>query len=255
MARVFTVLFSVLILSCTDSDNAVNKLSAVLADSILQTRWKAVAVVKDSIREGDLILRCGNDFASASLSDFSQHEKLYSHSGIALLSEGTMYVYSNMAGDINPDDIMRRDIVDSFISPVNNIALGVYRYNITKEELNTLKEIVIEYYANKLLFDMNFDLSTDDKMYCAEMIAKAVEKATNNRITIPKSEVNNELRQKYLKMAVQKKIVPSLKSGEHREYWGIDNLYLNPYCREVTKVVFDKPQTPAKFPEPENSRH
>ena len=103
---------------------------------------------------------------------------------------------------------------------------------------------------------MNFDLSTDNKMYCAEMIAKSVEKATANRILIPKSSITNELRQKYLKLALQKKVIPSAKSGEQqREYWSIDNLYMNPYCKEVIKVVFGKPQTPIKFPTAENYEH
>ena len=102
---------------------------------------------------------------------------------------------------------------------------------------------------------MNFDLSTDDKMYCAEMIAKSVEQASSNRILIPKSLVNDELRKKYLKMALQKKVIPDAKSVDQREYWSIDNLYLNSHCREVIKIVFGKPQTPIKFPTPENYQH
>ena len=49
------------------------------------------------------------------------------------MDNGTMYIYSNMAGDINPDEIMRRDIVDSFITPVHNVAVGIYRYDITTD--------------------------------------------------------------------------------------------------------------------------
>src|SRR4030095_17219264 len=111
------------------------------------------------------ILRCGNDFISESLSDFSQQEKLYSHSGVAMVDDGMLYVYSNMAGDINPDEIMRRDNIDSFITPVNNVAVGVYRYDINNEELQRLKTIVNDYYISKLQFDMNFDLTTNNKMY------------------------------------------------------------------------------------------
>jgi len=99
---------------------------------------------------------------------------------------------------------------------------------------------------------MNFDLATDNKMYCAEMIAKSIQQATDNRILVPKSEVNDDLRQKYLKIALDKKIIPSAKSVEQREYWSIDNLYLNQHCREVIKVIFGEPQKPIKFPEPEN---
>jgi Permuted papain-like amidase enzyme, YaeF/YiiX, C92 family len=211
-----------------------------------------INVVADSIYEGDLVLRCGNDFTSETLRDFSQQEKLYSHSGIALMNDGIMYIYSNMAGDLNPDEVMRRDNVDSFLTPANNVAAGVYRYDISSEELQKLKAIIEDHYNKKLQFDMNFDLSTDNKMYCAEMIAKSVQQATANRIQIPKSLVNDELRQKYLKMALQKKVVPSAKSVDQREYWSIDNLYLNSHCKEIKKVIFGAPQKPVKFPTPEN---
>lgn len=241
-----------IIIACTDNDEIANAKPVPLPDSVLNERWKVIKSLKDSIKEGDLVLRCGNDMTSESLRDFSQKEKLYSHSGIALMHNGEMLIYSNMAGDINPDEIMRRDNVDSFLTPANNIVAGVYRYELSDEELRKLKTIVEAHYTNKLQFDMNFDLSSDNKMYCAEMIAKSVQQATANRIMIPKSEVNDELRQKYLKIALQKKIIPSAKSVEQREYWSIDNLYLNSHCREVQKVIFGEPQKPIKFPTPEN---
>jgi hypothetical protein len=245
----------VIAFSCADKSESAGAKPIPFPDSILNERWKVIQMVKDSIREGDLVLRCGNDMTSQSLRDFSQVEKLYSHSGIALMHNGEMLIYSNMAGDINPDEVMRRDNLDSFLTPANNIAAGVYRYDLTAEELEKLKSIVEVHYVNKLQFDMNFDLSTNNKMYCAEMIAKSIQQATTNRITIPKSEVNDELRQKYLKIALQKKIIPSAKSVEQREYWSIDNLYLNSHCREVQKVIFGEPQKPIKFPTPENYEH
>ena len=239
--------------ACSDNtDNASAKKPGPLPDSLLSERWKLINTVTDSIREGDLILRCGNDFISESLSDFSQQEKLYSHSGVAIMDNGTMYVYSNMAGDINPDEIMRRDPVDSFISPVHNIAVGIYRYDITDPELEKLRAIIHNHYNNKLPFDMNFDLSTDDKMYCAEMIAKSVGQATGSRISFSKSLITPALKEKYLKKLLEKKVIPSAKVADQREYLALDNLYLNPYCREIKKIVFGKPQTPIKFPTPEN---
>ena len=242
--------------ACTDNgENTSAKKPSPLPDSLLKERWKLMNTVKDSIRDGDLVLRCGNDFISESLSDFSQTEKLYSHSGVAIMDNGTMYIYSNMAGDINPDEIMRRDMVDSFITPVHNVAVGIYRYDITTTELEKLRNIIHEHYINKLQFDMNFDLATDDKMYCAEMIAKAVESATNKRIIFSKSLINDELKGKYLKKLLQRKIVPSEKMADQKEYYALDNLYLNPHCHEVSKIIFGKPNTPIKFPTPENYQH
>ena len=251
--HVFIFLLVSLVIACSDGgNNTITVKPTPLPDSVLNERWKVINRVKDSIREGDLILRCGNDFISESLSDFSQQEKLYSHSGIAIMDDEIMYVYSNMAGDINPDEIMRRDNIDSFITPVNNVAVGIYSYYITNEELEKLKKIIHTHYLNKLPFDMNFDLSTNDKMYCAELIAKAVEDATSKRIVFSKSLINNALKEKYMKKLLEKKIIPSAKMADQREYLALDNLYFNPHCREVEKIVFGRPQTPVKFPVPEN---
>ena len=254
--HIFIFLLASLAIACSDNGNSKPVAKPTpLPDSVLNERWKIINEIKDSIREGDLVLRCGNDFVSESLSDFSQQEKLYSHSGIAIMNDGIMYVYSNMAGDINPDEIMRRDNIDSFITPANNIAVGIYRYDISKVELDKLKTIIQTHYTNKLPFDMNFDLATNDKMYCAEMIAKAVEDATSKRIIFSKSLINNALKDKYLKKLLEKKIVPSAKVADQKEYFALDNLYFNPHCREVKKIIFGKPQTPVKFPVPENYDH
>ncbi len=254
--NILILLLLFFVIACTDhGDDGKTLKSVALADSVVKERWKIIHTIKDSIRDGDLILRCGNDLTSASFRDFSQQEKLYSHSGIALKYDGIMYVYSNMAGDINPNELMRRDEVDSFLTPANNVAVGVYRYDITNEELRKLKAIINDHYVNELGFDMNFNLATDDKMYCAEMIAKTVESATNNRIIFSKSLINEELKGKYLKKLLERKIVPSAKMADQKEYYGLDNLYLNPHCREVSKIIFGRPGAPVKFPAPENYQH
>lgn len=254
--NILILLLLFFVVACTDhGDDSKAFKSVALDDSVVKERWKIIHTIKDSIRDGDLILRCGNDLTSASFRDFSQQEKLYSHSGIALKYDRIMYVYSNMAGDINPSEIMRRDEVDSFLTPANNVAVGVYRYDITNEELRKLKAIINDHYVNELGFDMNFNLATDDRMYCAEMIAKTVESATNNRIIFSKSLINEELKGKYLKKLLERKIVPSAKMANQKEYYALDNLYLNPYCREVSKIIFGKPTTPIKFPAPENYQH
>lgn len=253
MKKIFLPALLFVIVACTDAgDTAGVKHPVTLPDSVLAERWMAINQIKDSIREGDLVLRCGNDNISESLRDFSQQEKLYSHSGIAFLHQGIMHVYSNMAGDINPDEIMRRDLIDSFITPANNVAVGVYRFDLSIKEIQKLKEILETHYVNKLQFDMNFDLSTDHKMYCAELIAKSVETASDKRIKFSKSKINKALKEKYLKKLLEKKIVPSGKIAEQREYLALDNLYLNPHCREVRKIVFGEPQKPVKFPTAEN---
>src|SRR5215204_1481448 len=149
MKKIYLFISLVLfILGCSDNENEQVATFSPLSESMLNERWKVIDKMKESISEGDLILRCGNDYASYTLCDFNQQEKLYSHSGIALMNNGVMYVYSNMAGDLNPDEVMRRDEIDSFLTPADNVAAGVYRYDISNKELEKLKTIVNDHYKN-----------------------------------------------------------------------------------------------------------
>lgn len=246
------IFFSVLLAGCMGT-NEKNYEKPVILASEMNKRWEIVNSIKDSVQEGDLVVRCGNDQTSFTLSDFSQQEKLYSHSGIAIKGEDNrIYIYHNMAGELNPGEIMRRDPVDSFLTPGNNVAFGVYRYDLSGNEKEKLRSIVYRHFQNKLQFDMNFDLESDDKMYCVEMIAKSINEATRGRIVFSKSQVNKELKQKYMKMALQKKVIPSPRAAEQREYLAIDNLYLNPHCRKVYRHEFEVNKGLISIPPPEN---
>ncbi len=60
---------------------------------------------------------------------------------------------------------------------------------------------------------MNFDLSTNDKMYCAEMIAKAVEDATSKRISFFKEFNKQCTERKISKKITGEKNNPFSKNG------------------------------------------
>ena len=47
-------------------------------------------------------------------------------------------------------------------------------------QIGRLHTIVKRYYKEAAKFDLDFDLSTDDKLYCAEFVYKAVREATGD---------------------------------------------------------------------------
>ncbi|RZL61919.1 MAG: hypothetical protein EOO93_11385 [Pedobacter sp.] len=67
-------------------------------------------------------------------------------------------------------------------------------------------------------------------MYCAEIILKALKQSTQNRILLPTTTVQNF---KFKNAAFNN------KTFKQFEYVAIDNLYLNPYCKEIARVKFD----------------
>jgi len=63
---------------------------------------------------------------------------------------------------------------------------------------------------------MRFDLSSNDKMYCSEFVYKAVEQATENKIKL------------------------STTTYKQIQFIAVDNLFINPECREIQRTLFAK---------------
>ena len=190
-----------------------------------------ISVNKAKVRDGDLIERSDDDMVSETIRGMSQKDKTFSHSGIAFVEDGQVYVYNNMAGVENQTEEMKREPFDSFVSPFRKDGFGIFRYNLTDSERVKFHAIVKDLYIQKLRFDKSFDLKTDDKQYCSEMIYKALKKATNNRVVLPTSKVSNfKLRDPKYKGMILKEF----------EYVALDDLFINPFCSQVVRVSYNK---------------
>ncbi len=231
-----SLLSLLMMISCNGKkDQAVHEMDAVQKERL------KIEETRPLIKDGDLIVRTGNDYISGILIELNFKDKTYSHCGMAFTDSGRIYVYHNMAGDFNPDEKMRRDLLDSFCNPVNNYGFGIYRYNMDTAALENLKNIFLVHYKNRLPFDMSFDLGTDDKMYCAELVAKSLYRATSGRIQIQAGGMNKKIMDKYLKRALDTRIFKSDKEAYALEYISLDNLYLNPHCKEIKQVTYKRP--------------
>ncbi len=166
------------------------------------------------VKNGDLILRRGEDFISATASGFSQTDNTYSHSGIVLIENDTVFVYHSIGLGDSRESFVKRDLFEGFCDTRENLKIGIYRYNFTKEIINRLDSIVKNRYKNKLRFDSKFDLKTDDKQYCSEFIYKSILIASENTIKLPLSKKPNFT------------------------YIAVDNLYLNPYSKFIYKFEY-----------------
>lgn len=169
---------------------------------------------KSLVKDGDLILRTGNDFISLTLRQFSVHDKTYSHSGIARIIDGKLYVYNAIGGEDNPNAVLRKDSFEAFCNPEHNLGFAIYQYRLTSEDHHRLDSIADEYYKLRIRFDMKFDLKTDSAMYCAEFVYKVLNRATRDSSYIPVSHIGDF------------------------PYVAIDNLFLNGHTKFIYKAVF-----------------
>lgn len=196
-----------------------NQLILTHADSIhtaLKNKkaYYTIAEVKSLIKQGDIITRTGNDFTSESLRQLSLTDKTYSHCGIAFIEHDSVFVYHALGGEWNPDEKLRRDPVELFCNPEENRGFGIFTFNLDEVKKNNLDSIVRSWYEKKVMFDMKFDLKTDERLYCAEFVSKAIASASRKQIIFIPSFLNNF------------------------EFVAVDNIILNKNCTEKIRVRF-----------------
>lgn len=140
----------------------------------------------------------------------------FSHSGIVFIENDSVFVYHALGGDYNPGGKLKREWLYRFIDTAENNRMAVYRYTMNAQQITALKKLAYAYYAEGLLFDLYFNLHTDDKMYCTEFVFKCVNQATGgllNSITATHGLDNG--------------ITP-------------DDLYLHPLCSKVADIAYLK---------------
>ena len=179
-----------------------------------QKAFASIEKYKSGIQQGDMILRTGNDFTSESLRQLSSTDKTYSHCGIASIENDSVFVYHALGGEWNPDEKLRRDPLELFCNPEENRGFGIFSFNFTAGQKHSLDSVVHSWYKKGVTFDMAFDLSTDNKLYCAEFVSKAISTATARQFNFPTTRINTF------------------------EFVAVDNLFLNPHCVEKTRVRF-----------------
>lgn len=188
-------------------------------DSVTEEKRITTAFVKiDSviplIKTGDLIVRTGNDFTSESLRSLNQRDQTYSHCGIASVENDTVYVYHALGGEWNPDEKLRRDKFIFFAEPYSNRGIGIYRYLLNNSDIDSLMTSVKKLYETGIMFDMKFDLETNERMYCAEFVYKAYVMGCNGKLQFNTSKIDNF------------------------KFIGVDDLFLQPLCTLQKKILY-----------------
>ena len=132
---------------------------------------------EQQLHNGDIVLRSGRDLISNLFAQLNQTDKTFSHCGIVFLESNGWVVYHSIGGEDNPNEKLRRDSFRNFVSPLHNSGYAVCRYSLDSLQCCRLKNVVDSMYRKQVPFDMNFDLKSDDRLYCAEMVYKAFNKA------------------------------------------------------------------------------
>jgi hypothetical protein len=182
--------------------------------ALIKRAFVRIEEAKKIIRDGDMITRTGNDFTSESLRSLNQRDKSFSHCGIASIEHDSIFIYHALGGDFNPDQKIRRDPLEIFAEPYTNKGIGIYRFDVADSIKKKFASTAQELFGQGIMFDMDFDLKTNDRMYCAEFAGKCFIKGGNGKLSFNHSHINQF------------------------EFIGVDDLFLQPLCKKQAQIVY-----------------
>ena len=191
-----------------------------------------IAELKSTAANGDLVVRLTDDLISERIRYLNEADFSYSHSGLIIEQNGVKYV-CHIETDDHYADTIQMVAIDSFLNPAKNISCALYRYNLSAPEKDSLQAIIETYRKNDVRFDRVFDLATNDKMYCSEMIARALQGATNNRIVCREVNVPPRMRKAVASFFKKQKMTPETVAS--RKIITVDNLYRRNDCSLIMK--------------------
>ncbi len=129
------------------------------------------------LNNGDLIFRKGRSLESFAVC-LADEEKEFSHVGIVILHNGKPFVIHAVPGKSDGvEDFIKLERVEAFLTPEKASAFAVYRPEFETEIRNRASETALQFYQSKCTFDYAYDIKTESKLYCTELIIKAFREA------------------------------------------------------------------------------
>ena len=174
--------------------------------------FRTIKALSAQVKTGDIITRTGNDFTSYGRRTLNRRDQTYSHCGIASIENDTIFVYHALGGEFNPDQKLLRQTFTEFSEPFSNNGIAIFRFHDRNAPGNFAAH-AHEYFKQELPFDMDFDMETDDRMYCAEFVVKALEKSSDS-LRFNRSRIGDF------------------------EFTGVDDIFLHPGFYKVAAVVY-----------------
>jgi len=130
-----------------------------------------------NFQDGDLIFRQGRSTESflVYLAD-KNHD--FSHLGLVVMEQGKPFVIHAVPGESKKTSSrVLKEPVHAFLDGSKASHWAVYRSKIPSSVLHTVAVKAREFFNRKIEFDNDYDLKTDGRLYCSELVLKAYQVA------------------------------------------------------------------------------
>lgn len=136
---------------------------------------KNVNLPEKNLHSGDLIFRNGRGVISNVFRLANQKQAIYSHAGILHQQNGEWYVIHIIDGDKKSSQL-RLEPLASFCAQTECSSFGIYRTSLNAQKID---QSAVQAFSSVMSFDQQFDLSTDNQMYCTEFVYKTLKKSSD----------------------------------------------------------------------------
>lgn len=143
----------------------------------LRHNTKPISYASDLFQDGDLVFRSGKGIFSDLFKSVGTRKSPYSHVGIIYMHGGKVFVVHTEAKELTGKGHAKIDPLDIFLNDSNASASCIYRL---KKAANYYGKksvgIAIQFAKEEIPFDLNFDISTQNKLYCTKLVWLAYKK-------------------------------------------------------------------------------
>ena len=131
------------------------------------------------IQDGDIILRMTEGTWSMTFREFSPKDKRFSHCGIVRKRDSEITIIQSMGSFSNPDMGVEQVSLNNFLTVASSV--GIFR--LKGADGSVISDTAMLYLDR--LFDFDFDLEDDSKVYCTELLYLSL-KPLNYEHILPK---------------------------------------------------------------------
>jgi hypothetical protein len=148
-----------------------------------------ISVVNKNIEHGDLVFRKGPSLESFTVYLIDK-EKEFSHVGIVYILDDEIQIIHAVPTKNHEKEWIKMERLSTFLCPKNASTYAIIRPIIEAEQKQKVAQEAYQFYQDKVYFDNDYDMRSNDKLYCTELIIKAFNNSDIDIGNNPLTQIN-----------------------------------------------------------------
>lgn len=142
---------------------------------------------------GDIVMRRGDGVISGLFARIASKDQKFSHAGIVVSASPEVIVAHVIGTGASGRAEFRTESISHFLAPHCANEFSIHRLQLSGICRDRIDPYFRTLKFSNIIFDEDFDLSTDDEQYCSELIYKCLVSVTGNAGVMSLSEAGGRM--------------------------------------------------------------